>query len=109
MTLRRIVSTILFATLVAIFATMAQPVLAQSSAPSSQKETRDDETNLDTQLYLLIATNQEVDDAKLPSALGPVVVQLRSSLPFKNYRLAATLINRVKNDGRLYLQWVGGP
>jgi hypothetical protein len=30
-------------------------------------------------------------------------------LPFKNYRLAATLINRVKNEGRLDLRWVGGP
>ena len=109
MTLRRIVSTILFATLVAIFATMAQPVLAQTSDPSAQKETKDDETNLDTQLYLLIATNQDVDDAKLPSSLAPVVAQLRASLPFKNYRLAATLINRVKNDGRLSLQWVAGP
>ena len=109
MTLRKIVSTILFVTLVVIFATSAQPVMAQSSGPSAQKETRDDETNLDTQLYLLIATNQDVDDAKLPSSLAPVVTQLRASLPFKNYRLAATLINRVKNDGRLYLQWVGGP
>ncbi|MBA3514549.1 MAG: hypothetical protein H0T77_09270 [Pyrinomonadaceae bacterium] len=109
MTLRRIVSTILFATLIANFATSALPVLAQSSGPSSQKETKDDETNLDTQLYLLIATNQDVDDAKLPSSLAPVVAQLRGSLTFKNYRLAATLINRVKNDGRLSLQWVGGP
>ncbi len=41
--------------------------------------------------------------------LDPVLKQLRASLPFKNYRLAATLINRVKNDGRLNLQWVGGP
>jgi hypothetical protein len=30
-------------------------------------------------------------------------------LPFKNYRLAATLINRVKNEGRLDLTWIGGP
>jgi hypothetical protein len=37
------------------------------------------------------------------------VKQLRQSLPFKNYRLAATLINRVKNNGRLNLKWVGGP
>ncbi len=109
MTLRRIVSTVLFATLVAFLATMAQPVLAQTSDPSTQKETNEDETNLDTQLYLLIATNQEVDDAKLPSSLAPVVAQLRASLPFKNYRLAATLINRVKNNGRLSLQWVAGP
>lgn len=109
MTLRRIVSTILFGTLLAIVVVRAQPVLAQTSGPPSQQQTKDDETNLDTQLYLLIATNQDVDDAKLPSSLAAVVTQLRASLPFKNYRLAATLINRVKNDGRLYLQWVGGP
>lgn len=109
MTLRKIVSTILFTTLITVFAMKVQIVSAQSSGQSNQKETKEDETNLDTQLYLLIATNQGVDDAKLPAALEPVVKQLRVSLPFKNYRLAATLINRVKNDGRLNLQWVGGP
>lgn len=68
-----------------------------------------DNANLDTQLYLIVGTNQEVDDAKLPASLDPVVKQLRSTLPFKNYRLAATLINRVKNEGRLDLSWIGGP
>ena len=68
-----------------------------------------DDANLDTQLYLIVGTNQEVDDAKLPASLDPVVKQLRASLPFKNYRLAATLINRVKNEGRLDLSWIGGP
>ena len=109
MTLRKIASTILFATLITIFAVNGQPVSAQSSGQTNQKETKEDETNLDTQLYLLIATNQGVDDAKLPASLEAVVKQLRISLPFKNYRLAATLINRVKNEGRLDLQWVGGP
>jgi hypothetical protein len=108
MTLRRIVTTILFVTLIAVFI-KAQPVLAQSPDQPAQKDTRDEETNLDTQLYLLIATNQDVDDGKLPSLLAPVLAQLRASLPFKNYRLAATLINRVKNNGRLSLQWLGGP
>jgi hypothetical protein len=106
MTLRRMLGTILCVSLLTVFAATGQRVLAQSSDQTSQK---DDQTNLDTQLYLLIATNQEVDDAKLPAALEPVVKQLRASLPFKNYRLAATLINRVKNEGRLYLQWVGAP
>ena len=68
-----------------------------------------DETNLDTQLYLIVATNQTVEDARLPASLDPVVKQLRATLPFKNYRLAATLINRVKNEGRLDLSWIGGP
>ncbi len=67
------------------------------------------EANLDTQLYLIVGTNQEVDDTRLPASLDPVVKQLRSTLPFKNYRLAATLINRVKNQGRLDLSWIGGP
>ena len=68
-----------------------------------------DETNLDTQLYLIVGTNQEVDEARLPASLDPVVKQLRATLPFKNYRLAATLINRVKNEGRLELNWIGAP
>jgi hypothetical protein len=68
-----------------------------------------DESNLDTQLYLIVGTNQEVDDSKLPASLDPVVRQLRATLPFKNYRLAATLINRVKNEGRLELNWIGAP
>jgi hypothetical protein len=68
-----------------------------------------DESNLDTQLYLIVGTNQDVEDARLPASLEPVVRQLRASLPFKNYRLAATLINRVKNEGRLELNWIGAP
>jgi hypothetical protein len=82
---------------------------ADASQEPSQTDKKDDETNLDTQLYLLVATNQDVDDAKMPASLESVIRQLRASLPFKNYRLAATLINRVKNDGRLNLRWVGGP
>ena len=107
MTLRRIVSTILFAALISVAVAM-RPVLAQTTGATSQTGI-EEEVNLDTQLYLLIATNQEVDDAKLPSTLTRVIEQLRGSLPFKNYRLAATLINRVKNNGRLSLQWLGGP
>lgn len=88
-------------------------VLAQGSSDGPQQSTqarnKDDETNLDTQLYLLVATNQDIDDAKLPASLESVIKQLRASMPFKNYRLTATLINRVKNEGRLSLRWVGGP
>ena len=77
--------------------------------PTQQTDVKEDETNLDTQLYLIVATNQSVSDEKLPASLDGVVKQLRSTLPFKNYRLAATLINRVKNEGRLDLSWIGGP
>ena len=74
-----------------------------------QNDTFEDQTNLDTQLYLIVATNQSVVDEKLPTSLDSVVKQLRATLPFKNYRLAATLLNRVKNEGRLDLSWIGGP
>src|SRR5215217_2745118 len=78
-------------------------VQAQSTTPNTT-----DETNLDTQLHIILGTNQDVADSKLPSSLEPVIKQLRATLPFKNYRLAATLINRVKNEGRLELSWIGG-
>lgn len=78
-------------------------------AQTTQTETKDDETNLDTQLYLIVGTNQDVVESKLPEALDSIVKQLRATLPFRNYRLAATLINRVKNEGRLDLSWMGGP
>jgi len=109
MNLRRSLSTGLFIFLFAVVAVCSQQVFAQSSSTVTQSDKQEDETNLDTQLYLLVATNQEVADTKLPVALEPLVKQLRPSLPFKNYRLAATLINRVKNNGRLNLKWVGGP
>ena len=109
MNTRKVLGATLFALFVVLCITARSfSVLAQSSAqPDTQ--VKDDETNLDTQLYLIVATNQEVDDAKLPVSLDLVIRQLRASLPFKNYRLAATLVNRVKNEGRLNLRWIGGP
>jgi hypothetical protein len=109
MNIRKVLGATLFALFVVLCITARSfSVLAQSSAqPDTQ--VKDDETNLDTQLYLIVATNQEVDDAKLPVSLDLVIRQLRASLPFKNYRLAATLVNRVKNEGRLNLRWIGGP
>jgi hypothetical protein len=109
MTLTKVLCTVLFLGLISLTGSLGSQVFAQSAEAGAQRETKNDETNLDTQLYLLIGTNQEVDDSRMPGTLEPVIKQLRSSLPFKNYRLAATLINRVKNDGRLSLQWAGGP
>lgn len=100
---------ILFVMLFLVLTVSGGQVLAQaaSDAPQqpSQADKKDDETNLDTQLYLLVATNQQIDDAKMPASLDSVIRQLHASLPFKNYRLTATLINRVRNDGRFSLRW----
>ena len=84
-------------------------VQAQSTAAAQTETKTEDETNLETQLFLIVGSNQEVGDSKLPSSLDTVVKQMRATLPFKNYRLVSTLINRVKNDGRLQLNWVGAP
>ena len=84
-------------------------LVAGAQAQSAQTATKDDEINLDTQLYLIVGTNQDVGDSKLPASLDSVIKQLRATLAFKNYRLAATLLNRVKNEGRLDLSWIGGP
>ena len=112
MTLRKLLQTALLSILALVVVSNSQTSIAQTAdeaSPRSVVQTREDETNLDTQLYILVGTNQTVDDAKFPSALEPVIRQLRASMPFKNYRLAATLINRVKNNGRLNLKWIGGP
>ena len=85
----------------------AQDSNTQQAKP--QPAEREDVTNLDTQLYLIVGTNGDVADPRLPASLDTVVKQLRATLPFKNYRLAATLINRVQVDGRLDLSWIGGP
>ncbi len=112
MNLRKTLATILFSIFVGLSPGGPQVTgqsLSSTSPQPSQEEKKNDETNLDTQLYLLVATNQDVDDTKLPAALDPVVKQLRTALPFKNYRLVTTLVNRVKNEGRLTLKWIGGP
>lgn len=90
----------------------AQATLAQeSNAPQkpAASSSREDETNLDTQLYLILATNRESEEGKMPAALQPVVTKLREALGFKHYSLAASFLNRVRHNGRLEMTWVGGP
>ena len=106
MNMRKLLGVISCALLVAAALTISAAT-AKAQQPATQ--TLDAEANLDTQLYLIVGTNQDVDDSRLPAALDTVIKQLRASLPFKNYRLAATLVNRVRNEGRLDLRWIGGP
>lgn len=82
----------------------------ESSTQTPQKARGEDVTGLEVQLHLLVGSKSpSADDEKLPASLDAVVKQLRSTFTFKNYRLAATLLNRVKNSGRLSLTWTGGP
>ena len=84
-------------------------VCGSVQAQTTQADIREDETNLETHLYILVGTNDDVPGTKIPDALEPTLKQLRTTLPFRNYRLASTLINRVRNEGALDLTWIGGP
>ena len=98
------------AVLCALIAFTAQASFAQdSNQPARAAVQKDEEVNLDLQLYLILATDRDVEDAKLPASLDPVVKHLRESLNFKHYNLTATFLNRVKNNGILDVSWVGGP
>lgn len=100
----------IFALLCAVLFITAQAAMAQgASEPARPTAQRDDDANLEIQLYLILASNREVEDGKLPAALDPVVKRLRDSLPFKHYNLTGTFLNRVKNNGKLEISWVGGP
>jgi len=106
MKLQKVLSALVAVLMVALLIVVTS---ATSSAQEPKQNDGEDQTNLDTQLYLIVATNQSVAEEKLPTSLDPVLKQLRATLPFKNYRLAATLLNRVKNEGRLDLSWIGAP
>jgi len=106
---RRFLSAMLLALCAALYLVTGSSSVQAQAGNTAQAETKGDETNLDTQLYLIVGTNQDVVESKLPASLDPVVKQLRATLPFKNYRLAATLLNRVKNEARLELSWISGP
>lgn len=107
MTMPRLFVSVLFATL--LFAAAGSPTVLAQSTDSSTQTQKDEDVNLDTQLYLIIATNQDAKDGKTPAVLEGVMKQLRSSLPFENYYVSATLLNRVKNESHLSLKWIGGP
>jgi hypothetical protein len=96
---------VLFCTIV-----LTAPVVCAQEQTSSVKTLgRDDDVNMDTQLYLILATNRDVDEGRMPAALEPIIKRLRETLPFKHYSLAGTFLNRVKNNARLEVSWVGSP
>jgi hypothetical protein len=85
-------------------------VCGSVQAQSTQTENKEDQVNLQTQLYMIVGSNQDAaGDSKIPATLEPVIKELRASLPFKSYRLAAVLVNRVKNEGKLEVSWIGVP
>lgn len=101
---------IVVAVLCAVIAITAPVALSQSTnQPAQTTAQKDEDANLDLQLYLVLATNRDVEDERLPANLDPVVKRLKESLNFKHYNLTATFLNRVKNNGTLDVSWIGGP
>lgn len=99
------------ALLISLTCAASLQALAQSenSSQTPDKARIENPTGFEVQLHLLIASKSPIgDEEKLPGSLDAVVKQLRSTFTFKSYRLAATLLNRVKNGGSLSLRWAGG-
>jgi len=112
MILTKVDRVIFLALFCAVLTATAPAALAQDPGQSQRAAAdtrRENETSFDTELYLVRASNQRTSEEQLPASLDQVVKQLRATLPFKNYSVAATLVNRVRDSGHLNLTWVGGP
>jgi len=81
-------------------------VMGQSSSPTATSSEVRPKINYEVQLHLLLATSEGTEKGSMPQSLEPLVRQLRSSLPFSNYRLAATFLNRVKDGGELQVRGI---
>jgi hypothetical protein len=109
MMLTKIHRVLFWAVLCAAVLVAAPATFGQDSSQSSRAIVREDDTNLDTQLYLILATNRDIEERKTPASLDPIMKRLGESLSFKHYSLSGTFLNRVRNNGRLDVSWVGGP
>ncbi len=54
--------------------------------------------SIQTQIYLIAASDAVGEAAPFPKEIEPVIAQLKATLKYKNYRFVDTFINRV-NDG----------
>ena len=54
--------------------------------------------SIQTQIYLIAASDEPDEPSTFPKEIEPVLAQLKTTLKYKNYRFVNTFINRV-NDG----------
>jgi hypothetical protein len=82
---------------------------AQDEGASSgrQQSASKAETNFEVQTHVLITSGDADVVSKVPQALDGVVRQLKSMLPPADYGLAATFVNRVKDDGGFEVRSAG--
>lgn len=88
------------ALLLALALTLSAPARAQdpADAPRPGAPSRA-EVNHEVHVHLLVTSEASEGGARTPQSLEGVVRQLKASLPASDYRLAATLINRVRDGG----------
>lgn len=101
--------TLAFALLLACaVAASAQDEGASSAGRQQQQQSAArDETNFEVQTDVLVTAEGAVVATKVPQALDGVVRQLKSALPPADYRLAASFVNRVKDDGGFEVKSAG--
>lgn len=86
-----------------------QPPQQDSQArPAAAAAAQRDDTNHDVHLSVVVGTNDAAARGALPPFMEGVTRQLKSSLPFAGYRLASTLVYRVKDGGGLEVRGVSG-
>lgn len=80
----------------------AQEATAEQTAAASRGRA---DINYEVRLHLLVGSN-DAGANRLPADLQPIVNQLRASLPFREYALGVTFINRVRDGGNLEVNGV---
>jgi hypothetical protein len=75
------------------------------STAHSQTPSAPERANLDVQIHLLLANNEQ-GEKNVPPTLEPALKQLKATQSFSNYRLAATFANRIKSGGTLEVKGV---
>ncbi len=57
--------------------------------------------SIQTQIYLISASDEAGDPGAIPKEIEPVIAQLKATLKYKNYRYVNTFINRVNDGGSI--------
>lgn len=83
------------------------PAQEQNPEGAAAADARREGVNHDVQLHLLAASH-DPGGVGVPQGMEAVIRQLRTTLPFTNYRVAATFLNRVRDGGHVDVSGVGG-
>lgn len=88
-------------------AASAQDAGGDSASAARRQTAGRPETNYEVQTHVLVTSEGAEGAAKVPQSLDGVVRQLKSLLPPADYRLAATFVNRVRDEGAVEVKSAG--